>query len=926
MCINTIGSYDCRCKEGYAGNPFIMCSQVQGGVCRESDNCQCSEELLCPDGYTCHRGQCKNLCENIQCGPKATCNNGNCVCQPGFVGDATDTITGCKIQGQCNSDVDCYDTEICFQFSKGIRKCVDACGKIQCGPNALCLAENHRSSCICAPEFKGDPGDLTNGCQLEAKTVQECQKDSDCKFGTVCSVDVQGIQKCISPCETVACGAYEECKIDISGHPTCTCKNEYIWNPVSSSCEKPSIPDCSTDEDCEIVEQCQFDALGVRKCIPVCSHFTCPENSACTAEFHKAECKCLAGYTGNSRDRSGCKAILQNHCTSDAQCSEQEICRIHSQHKILTCLPACKEISCGPNAICVASNHVPQCQCPPGSYIGDAKDLKTGCKSVPCVYNIDCSPDQLCNRLTHTCHNVCDDESCGANAICIADNHKAICQCPSGTMPNPVPEVECIAVDFCSSNPCHHTGICTTMNTGHNCKCPVGTVGDAYTSGCRPEGNCPRGDKDCPSNSVCLLGKCVNPCEKINCGPNAICNIQNLTATCHCPTKYVAASTGIQDGCVRYMSKCNSNNECDSGLCFHGECRPLCRNNNDCSAGEKCLQQMCIIPCADHSNCVSNHACINNMCIIGCRSNKNCLSNQSCIDNKCQDPCQKEGSCGPNAICSCQDHKTVCQCPENFNGNPTPQQGCIRIPSTCQQSKECPINHICQENKCALLCKNTISCAVGEICHNETCSKVCYSNNNCLQGEICNDGVCKTGCFIDKDCKHNEICSKSQCKCAPGFIELSQGCEDIDECSQQPCHITATCKNQPGSFTCICPTGKVGNPLADPGCLMSEQCRRDSQCDDNLVCKEGKCRDPCVIRTCGTKASCNVLKHKVICSCPPGHLGDPYDTNLGCFEVECTNDTDCSDNYFCDEHSNKCISKYTNYYHYIIFVITKQNE
>lgn len=910
VCINTIGSYDCRCKEGYAGNPFIMCSQVQGGVCRDPENCQCKEDLLCPEGYTCQRGQCKNLCDKKKCGPKATCNNGNCICPSGYVGDPSDVRTGCKIQGQCNSDLDCYDSEICFQFSKSIRKCVDACEKIQCGPNALCIANNHRSSCICAPDYKGDPGDLVNGCQPEAKFARECEKDSDCKFGTVCSIDVQGIQKCISPCETVACGTNEECKIDVSGRPTCTCQNEYIWNPVSSACEIPSIPDCTSDENCETVEQCQFDALGVRKCIPVCSHYTCPDNSACAAESHKAECRCIAGYTGNPRDRSGCKPILQNHCTSDAQCSEQETCRTHNQHKILTCLPACDQISCGPNAICVVSNHVPQCQCPPGTYIGDPNDPVAGCKSVPCVYNIDCPPTQLCNRLTHTCRDACDEESCGTNAVCIAENHKTSCQCPAGTVPNPLPDVECIAVDLCNPDPCHTTGICKTTKSGHICECPPGTIGDAYSSGCRPEGNCPSGDKDCPLESVCLSGKCVNPCETFSCGPNAICIVQNRSATCSCPKKYIHVSDNIQDGCLRLISKCSNDSECENGVCFHGECRPLCRNSDDCSVGEKCLNKMCVEQCADHSNCAGERACVNNMCIIGCRSNKNCPSDQSCIDNKCQNPCVKEGSCGPNAICSCQNHQTFCECPEGFEGNPTPQQGCIRTPYVCHQSKDCPSKQICQANQCTLLCQNNFACAVGEICQNGTCAKVCYSNNNCLQGEICSSGVCKPGCFIDQDCRSNQVCSKGQCKCTQGYVETSLGCEDYDECKGQPCHKTAICKNVPGSYTCTCPTGKVGNPSSDPGCSLPDQCQRDSQCADNLTCKKGKCKDPCEAKPCGTKATCGVLKHKVQCSCPPGHLGDAYDKNLGCFEVECVEDTDCSDNHFCDEHTNKCLGKY----------------
>lgn len=65
VCINTVGSYDCRCKEGYAGNPFVMCSQIQGGVCQDVKSCRCGSNRLCPSGYTCERGRCRNLCEKV---------------------------------------------------------------------------------------------------------------------------------------------------------------------------------------------------------------------------------------------------------------------------------------------------------------------------------------------------------------------------------------------------------------------------------------------------------------------------------------------------------------------------------------------------------------------------------------------------------------------------------------------------------------------------------------------------------------------------------------------------------------------------------------------------------------------------------------------------------------------------------------------
>lgn len=904
VCINTVGSYDCRCKEGFAGNPFIICTEVQGGVCKEASKCQCNEKVLCPTGYSCKRGQCRNLCDSVRCGSKAVCDSGKCVCPPGYVGNPK---IGCKAQGQCESDNDCSNSEICFQLGKGVRKCVDACSKAQCGPNALCVASKHRTSCICNPGYKGNPGDLKNGCQIEERILpKECLEDIDCKFGTICAVDKKGNQRCINPCETVACGTYETCKLDVAGHPTCACKDEYLWNPVTSACEKPSVPECKHDSDCKAAENCQPDALGILKCVSVCAQFTCPNNSACVAAAHRGQCECFDGYTGNPNDRNGCQLVQLDKCTSDSGCAEQETCRKPPGENRKKCLPACDLVQCGINALCVVNNHVPKCQCPPGSYIGDPL---VSCEAVPCVYNIDCPQNQLCNRMTHTCFDVCDEDSCGSNAVCIGQDHKAVCQCPPGYNPNPVAEVECVQVDACKSNPCHSTALCkTTSGKGYKCECPKGTIGDPFISGCRQrEDTCSKGNQDCPPNLLCTQGKCIDPCLSKTCELNSICTVVNRTAVCQCPNGYKTTETG----CLRQISFCTSDKECHNGVCIDRVCKAVCRNNEDCLQGENCLDNKCVTPCTDHSQCDDTQACKSGLCIVGCRSDKNCPQNQACLNNRCDDPCANKETCGPNAQCFCKNHKATCECPKGFVGNPTPAQGCIRVPILCDQRQKCPTNHQCFNEQCTFNCKGNSDCAVGERCTNKGCLKVCFGDSNCLTGEICKDEVCQPGCSRDSDCTASQACIKGACKCGPGFMASPQGCTDIDECASNPCHRSAVCKNDIGSYKCFCPEGLIGDPYTSIGCSGPGQCRSDKNCPETLVCKRGKCQDPC--NKCGKNALCAVTNHQLACACPPGHLGNPFDKNLGCFKVECIENDDCPTDRFCNAHSNKCLGKFRNY-------------
>lgn len=904
LCINTPGSYDCKCKKNFAGNPFEMCSS-QRNFCDDPKDCTCNEKVLCPVGFSCERGKCKNLCNNVACGPRAACDNGQCVCPPGFSGDAYDTKKGCLLIGQCRTDFDCKSSEICFQIGKGLRKCLDGCSKTQCGPNALCVTNDHRSGCVCADGSKGNPLDLARGCSQEQKhfDTEGCTFDSDCGQNELCKN-----KQCINPCDSIACGKNEICKIQ-KKQPICDCQDGFIWNPDASMCDKPSIPDCSHDEECNQNEACQSDVLGVLKCVPVCSAFNCPANSVCVSNNHQGSCQCSPGYSGNPNDRNGCRAERKNECSTNAECPESDVCE--NRDGIFKCVSVCEKVKCGPFAICITNNHIAQCNCPPGSYAGNPYDLTKGCQQVPCVYNQDCPSHQLCNRQTHSCYDVCGEDTCGENAVCLAENHKSQCTCPAGYRPNPIPDQECVPIEGCNPSHCHPTAVCEMSPEGAICKCPHNSIGDPYTAGCRlqEEGDCPNGDLDCPINTVCIGSRCTDPCEN-TCGQNSRCNVVDRKAVCSCPNNFMSLTGNPQDGCVRVLVGCNSDVDCNGGLCQNNQCKVVCRTSSDCSTGEKCVHNSCVVPCSGHNQCGKDQACVNGGCIIGCRSNKNCNSNEQCSNHKCQNPCLISPSCGPNAICDVQDHRTVCKCPPGFEGNPRPEQSCVRVPEVCSKSSECPKNYECIGNKCNFPCKETSNCAVGERCFNKICSKVCYTNNNCLPGEICNEGgICVPGCSSDIDCLDTQVCLQAKCKCRKGYTESPFGCADINECQEQLCHSTAVCENTPGSYKCSCPPNTVGDPYAEPGCRKPSECYKNEDCAENLGCYDGKCRDLCKELSCGPNAVCLAADHEAECACSPGHLGNPLDQSIGCFKVDCLSNEECSSDRQCNADSNKCLSK-----------------
>lgn len=145
-------------------------------------------------------------------------------------------------------------------------------------------------------------------------------------------------------------------------------------------------------------------------------------------------------------------------------------------------------------------------------------------------------------------------------------------------------------------------------------------------------------------------------------------------------------------------------------------------------------------------------------------------------------------------------------------------------------------------------------------------------------------------------------------RCGIGYESSPTGCKDIDECMQNPCHISAKCLNTPGSFQCSCSDGKVGDPYTEPGCNKPNECKKHENCASNLACVKGKCTELCN-DACGKNALCQMVDHVTACTCPAGYLGDAFDKNVGCFKVECLSNEDCPHEKMCQTSSNKCTSK-----------------
>jgi len=90
------------------------------------------------------------------------------------------------------------------------------CNPSPCGANAVCKERNGAGSCVCLPEYFGDP---YTGCR------PECVANSDCDRSRACVNN-----KCVDPCPGT-CGLNAECTV-VNHAPSCSCIPGYTGNPT----------------------------------------------------------------------------------------------------------------------------------------------------------------------------------------------------------------------------------------------------------------------------------------------------------------------------------------------------------------------------------------------------------------------------------------------------------------------------------------------------------------------------------------------------------------------------------------------------------------------------------------------------------------------------------------------------------------------
>ena len=121
----------------------------------------------------------------------------------------------------------------------------------------------------------------------------ECRVDSDCPSKLACI----GAQ-CQNPCEiNNPCTASQECVVKDtipSRSVACLCPDGTVSDDRGQCNRVTAVPECYTDNDCEIKEVCHQGS-----CIDACQLAECGTYAICVSNYHDHKCICPEGYLGN---------------------------------------------------------------------------------------------------------------------------------------------------------------------------------------------------------------------------------------------------------------------------------------------------------------------------------------------------------------------------------------------------------------------------------------------------------------------------------------------------------------------------------------------------------------------------------------------------------------------------------------------------
>ncbi|CAH3107583.1 unnamed protein product [Porites lobata] len=430
-----------------------------------------------------------------------------------------------------------------------------------------------------------------------------------------------------------------------------------------------------------------------------------------------------------------------------------------------------------------------------------------------------CDPINECATNQHNCHR---------DAICHDKTPFFTCQCKPGYTGN---GRNCIAMDGCEIKglKCPPALKCVKQGNDHVCGCNNGfkVVGGGNARKCKAMNECEKKGLNCPPALKCVKHKNSYEC---GCNPGfkvvGTGNARTCKAMDECEKKGRICPPALK--CLKQKDKSYAC-DCDPGYKIVGE-----GNNWTCKvfAGVLFVHQ----PGANHAPRASvtpvNHSFHTlSIIFIIIIKKKTPVLNTTTIDvsqeapkGDALDDCEKAGDACPSSLqCLAQENATyTCGCEAGLmvtgDGDARTCEGTIN-----SSSKDW--GYVTDEKRLFCLSKCYSTRPLDDIYECRMQGDVCPPTLNCLKKEngshVC--GCEKKGYFVKGD-------------------DQERTCEDVDECTQNPCAKDEQCVNVPGKFECHCKDGyvKVGGSCKPASKCLNIKCKAHERCHDGICrCKKG---------------------------------------------------------------------------------------